>query len=183
MSKTAPVLGFTHDHFFLSNFFPCKVEFEGAVYPTTENAFQAAKFPVGLRARFQGCTAREAKKLGRASMPQEVLKEWDAGRKVWVMLEVNMAKFLVHKYLRDRLLGTGNARLVEANDHGDAYWGVCDGKGLNMLGRILMEIRTYIRASWRGTPPVRAELADIVDRLLYVATGLPSWPAISWTFP
>ena len=170
MSKTAPVLGFTHDHFFLSNFFPCKVEFEGAVYPTTENAFQAAKFPVGLRARFQGCTAREAKKLGRASMPQEVLKEWDAGRKVWVMLEVNMAKYLTHKDLRDRLLGTGNACLVESNDWGDVYWGMCGDRGLNMLGRILMEIREYIRSSWRGTPPVRAELASIVDQLLYVAT-------------
>jgi ribA/ribD-fused uncharacterized protein len=170
MDKDSSVLGFTHDHFFLSNFFPCKIEFEGAVYPTTENAFQAAKFPAGMRASFQGCTAREAKKLGRSSMPPETLKEWDAGRKVWVMLEVNMHKYLTHKDLRDRLLGTGNARLVEINNWGDIYWGICNGKGLNMLGRILMEIRTYIRASWRGTPPVRSELASIVDGLLYVAT-------------
>ena len=170
MDKDSSVLGFTHDHFFLSNFFPCKIEFEGAVYPTTENAFQAAKFPAGMRASFQGCTAREAKKLGRSSMPPETLKEWDAGRKVWVMLEVNMHKYLTHKDLRDRLLGTGNARLVEINNWGDIYWGICNGKGLNMLGRILMEIRKYIRASWRGTPPVRSELASIVDGLLYVAT-------------
>jgi N-glycosidase YbiA len=148
MGKDSSVLGFTHDHFFLSNFFPCKIEFEGSVYPTTENAFQAAKFPAGLRARFQDCTARSAKQLGRAPMPQESLKEWDAGRKVWVMLEVNMAKYL----------------------WGDTYWGICNDKGLNMLGRILMEIREYIRSFWRGTPPTRSELASIVDQLLYVAT-------------
>jgi Uncharacterized protein conserved in bacteria len=170
-TKAAPKLGFTHDRFFLSNFFPCKIAFEGAIYPTTENAFQAAKSPVGYRTRFEGCTAREAKRLGQAPMTLEALAAWDAGQKVWVMLEVNMFKFLDHKDLRDRLLGTGNARLVEVNDHGDAYWGVCDGEGLNMLGRILMEIRTYIRAVWRGTPPVRAELASMVDDLLYAATS------------
>lgn len=126
MGKTGSILGFTHDHFFLSNFFPCKIEFEGATYPTTENAFQAAKSP--------------------APMTPEALAYWDAGRKVWVMLEVNMSKYLTHKDLRDRLLHTGNARLVETNNWGDTYWGVCDGKGLNMLGRILMEIRTYIRS-------------------------------------
>ena len=170
MGKTGSILGFTHDHFFLSNFFPCKIEFEGATYPTTENAFQAAKSPVGYRTRFEGCTAREAKKLGRAPMTPEALAYWDAGRKVWVMLEVNMSKYLTHKDLRDRLLHTGNARLVETNNWGDTYWGVCDGKGLNMLGRILMEIRTYIRSFWRGDPPRREEMASIVDILLYVAT-------------
>ena len=170
MSYASPIFGFKHDHFFLSNFFPCEIEFEGAIYPSTENAFQAAKSPVGYRTRFEGCTAREAKRLGRAPMTPEALAAWDAGRKVWVMLEVNMAKYLAHKDLRDRLLATGNACLVESNDWGDIYWGMCEDKGLNMLGRILMEIRTYIRAVWRGTPPVRAKLASIVDDLLYVAS-------------
>ena len=171
MNKTPPVLGFTHDYFFLSNFFPCKIEFEGAIYPTTENAFQAAKSPVGYRTRFEVCTAREAKRLGWAPMTPESLAAWDAGQKVWVMLEVNMIKYLTHKDLGDRLLHTGNACLVETNDWGDIYWGICDGRGLNMLGRILMEIRTHIRAVWRGTPPVRAELASMVDDLLYAATS------------
>jgi len=35
---------------------------------------------------------------------------------------------------------------------------------------ILMEIRTYIRSVCRGTPPIRSELASIVDDLLYVVT-------------
>ena len=171
MSKTVSIIGFTHDYFFLSSSFPCKIEHEGAIYPSTENAFQAAKSPFGFRSRFQDCTSREAGRLGRtAPMTPKDLEEWDAGRKVWVMLEVNMAKFFAHKDLRDRLLGTGNARLVEANDHGDAYWGVCDGRGLNMLGRILMEIRTYIRSIWRGMPPTRPELARIVDILLHPGT-------------
>ena len=98
MGKTPPVLGFTHDRFFLSNSFPCEIEFEGAAYPAAENAFQAAKSPFGYRARFEGCTAREARRLGRSSpMTPESLAAWDAGRRVWVMVEVNMPKYLTHK--------------------------------------------------------------------------------------
>ena len=169
MSKTPAISGFTHDHFFLSNFFPCEIEYEGEIYPSTENAFQAAKSPFGFRARFQGCSPREARRLGRETpMPLRSLEVWDAGRRVEVMLEVNMSKFLSHKDLGDRLLGTGDALLEEANDWGDAYWGTVDGEGFNMLGRILMEIREYIRSSWKGNPPSRVEISLIVDRLLRV---------------
>lgn len=38
-----PIRSFTGRYGFLSNFYPCKVEFEGAVYPSVEHAFQAAK--------------------------------------------------------------------------------------------------------------------------------------------
>lgn len=42
------------------------------------------------------------------------------------------------------LLATGDADLVEGNDWGDRFWGVCDGAGANMLGRLLMELRTRL---------------------------------------
>jgi hypothetical protein len=44
------------------------------------------------------------------------------------------------------LLGTGDEELVE-NAPGDYYWGCgADGSGRNMLGRILMEVRSGLRA-------------------------------------
>ena len=56
------------------------------------------------------------------------------------------AKFRQHAALRELLLATGDAKLVEHTDR-DAYWGDGgDGTGRNMLGRILMAIRETLRA-------------------------------------
>ena len=40
-----------------------------------------------------------------------------------------------------KLINTGNAELVYGNIHRDTFWGIYGGKGENMLGKILMEIR------------------------------------------
>lgn len=37
------IKSFTGKYSFLSNFYPCKVLFEGVRYPSVEHAFQAAK--------------------------------------------------------------------------------------------------------------------------------------------
>lgn len=172
MKTPTAIRGFTHDYFFLSNFYPCSIYWEGDTYPSSENAFQASKFPqdippVDCRHRFKLCTPRKAKKLGREPMAPKALREWDAGRKLQMMLELNMIKFIAHKYLRDRLLNTGNAYLEETNDWGDTYWGVADGKGLNMLGHILMTVRAYIRSVQEPPAPreVKFPSADIIADL------------------
>lgn len=57
------------------------------------------------------------------------------------MREVVRAKFEQHPALLGLLLSTGDAEIVE-HTRNDAYWGDGgDGSGLNMLGRILMEVR------------------------------------------
>lgn len=43
------------------------------------------------------------------------------------------------------LKATGDTFIVHANDHYDTFWGVCDGRGRNMLGHILMQVREEIR--------------------------------------
>jgi len=60
---------------------------------------------------------------------------------------VVLAKFLGNGDLRDQLLATGDAELVEGNTWGDTYWGVDSrsGKGENMLGKILMETREFLK--------------------------------------
>lgn len=56
------------------------------------------------------------------------------------------AKFEQHASLRNELLATADATIVEHTTN-DAYWGDAgDGSGRNMLGIILMEIREEIRA-------------------------------------
>ena len=126
----------------LSNFEECNIEIEGKVYPTTEHAYQAFKTlneeeheKVRLAA-----TPGKAKRLGRKITLRE---DWE-DVKDEVMYHVNWLKFL-NPELRMKLLETGDQELVEGNDWGDTYWGVCKGKGKNRLGEILMEIRHRIR--------------------------------------
>lgn len=57
-----------------------------------------------------------------------------------IMYDLNIIKFS-NPYLRNLLLQTGDKYLEETNWWKDDYWGVCNGKGLNKLGRILMKIR------------------------------------------
>jgi predicted NAD-dependent protein-ADP-ribosyltransferase YbiA (DUF1768 family) len=50
------------------------------------------------------------------------------------------AKFTIPE-MKDKLMATGDAYLEETNTWDDVYWGVCNGVGKNMLGRMLMYIR------------------------------------------
>ena len=46
--------------------------------------------------------------------------------------------------LKEKLIATGDAELIEGNPWGDTFWGVCEGKGENHLGKILMKIRSEL---------------------------------------
>ncbi len=134
---------FTGKYRFLSNFYPCQIEFEGANYPSTEHAYQAAKTTVEqLRLSFMEpiVTAGEARKLGQRL---KVRDDWEQV-KVQVMLDVLREKFKQQKF-RQLLLATDDEELVEGNWWGDRFWGVCDGKGENLLGKLLMKVRAEIQ--------------------------------------
>jgi len=61
--------------------------------------------------------------------------------------------------LRAKLLATGNEELIEGNTWGDTFWGVCDGKGLNKLGQLLMVVRQMYRVI-EGNPQYEEALPD-----------------------
>ena len=132
------VKGFFGDFRFLSNFHVADVWFEGILYPSTEHAYQAAKtLDESVRREFLTLTCNKAKHKG-----QEIgLREnWDV-IKYDVMFSVVFDKFSRHKDLRDLLLATGDKYLEETNHWHDVYYGVCDGVGKNILGKILMKVR------------------------------------------
>ena len=61
------------------------------------------------------------------------------------MYEGLQRKFLSHQDLRDKLLATGEAKLIE-HTHRDSYWGDGgNGKGKNRLGILLMRLRASLR--------------------------------------
>lgn len=133
---------FQGEYRWLSNFAPVTVEMGGSVYPSVEHAYQAAKtVDVGERARIlEALTPGEAKRRGRYLT---LRTDWD-DVKVSIMKELLREKFCQALY-RMRLLATGEQEIVEGNHWGDTYWGKCNGKGLNMLGQLIMQVREELR--------------------------------------
>ncbi len=108
------------------------------VYPSTENAYQAAKTrDMELRIPFLTCSPGKAKRLGRKL---ELRSDWE-DVKIDVMYMVCKDKFQTHLSLRQKLKDTRGRYLIEGNNWGDTFWGVCDGEGRNELGKVLMKIR------------------------------------------
>jgi ribA/ribD-fused uncharacterized protein len=136
---------FAGEYAFLSNFHPLPaaiVEHGDIRYRTVEHAFQAAKtLDLDQRRRIAAINSpAEAKRAGRKVA---LRPGWDQIR-VWVMGELLSFKFGFPQ-LFDHLLATGDAELVEGNTWGDTFWGVCQGRGENVLGHLLMAIRLDLR--------------------------------------
>jgi hypothetical protein len=128
---------FDGDYRWLSNFWLCPIVKGDHVYPSTENAYQASKYPKSERQQFTTCSPAMAKKLGqRIDNP----KNWPT-EKLVVMRQVLEQKFRQGTFNATLLACTGVKEIIEGNTWGDVFWGVCDGVGENNLGRILMEIR------------------------------------------
>jgi N-glycosidase YbiA len=128
-----------------SNFAAYAITLDGEVWPTAEHYFQAQKFEDRAhRRRIRNAKSpMVAARLGR-DRKQKLRRDWESV-KVEVMRRAVRAKFQQHEDLRDLLLGTGEARIVEHTEN-DAYWGDGgDGSGKNMLGQILMEVRSELR--------------------------------------
>ena len=142
------IRGFRGKYYFLSNFSNYPVEYEGVFYPTSEHAFQAAKFN-NIEYRKQICNAStpgEAKGLGR-SRKFPVRKHWDDGLAIQAMSQIIANKFRNNPELKDLLLETGDAILVETNDWNDDVWGdstTTETAGRNQLGIILMTVRASL---------------------------------------
>ncbi len=128
-----------------SNFAPYSIELKGKRWPTSEHYFQAQKF------KYQEHQAQIRKanspmiaaRLGR-DRKKKLRRDWESVKDN-VMREAVLAKFTQHEELREILMGTGDAKLVEHTSN-DSYWGDGgDGSGRNMLGTILMEVRVKVR--------------------------------------
>lgn len=137
------VMRFDGKYFFLSNFYPAEVEFEGITYCTSENAFQASKsLDKKVRESFANYTPGKAKREGRAINP--LRGDWEKV-KVDIMRSILKIKFS-DPILRKKLLDTDGLFLMEGNTWGDLYWGTdLPGRGMNKLGNLLMEIREEIK--------------------------------------
>ena len=137
---------FSDDYRFLSNFWPCDVY----AWPTVEHAYQASKTQnLNERQLIMQCpTPGQAK---RAGQHVTLRPDWNKLR-IPIMIGLLRMKFgLVNPLLRELLLMTKDAELIEGNKWGDVYWGVSNGIGENNLGKLLMVVRKEIQVMLEGT--------------------------------
>lgn len=109
---------------------------------TVENAFQALKSdePQARRLIAEAPTPGQSKKMGKRVT---LRKDWEIV-KIGAMTELLVQKF-TQSPLKEMLLATGDAELIEGNTWGDKFWCVCDGEGQNNLGILLMKIREGLK--------------------------------------
>jgi ribA/ribD-fused uncharacterized protein len=124
-----------------SNFAAYPIVIHGKRWPTSEHFFQAQKFTDAKR-REQIRAAKSpmiAARMGR-DRSFKLRRDWDKAR-VAVMRAALRAKFEQHADLRELLLSTGDAEIVEHTESDDFWGDAGDGSGANMLGRLLMDLR------------------------------------------
>ena len=131
---------FRGEYGFLSNFYEVEVEYDGYTYRNSESAFQAQK-DVSRREEFTNLTATKSKWLGKRV---NLRKDWESV-KLGIMEEIVRNKFSQNPELKQKLIDTGDRLLIEGNDWRDTFWGICNGKGQNHLGKILMKIREELK--------------------------------------
>lgn len=143
---------FSDKYKYLSNFYPAMVKSEGITFPTVEHAYQASKSndPADWL-RISRVKATDAGYIKRYGRKIKLRKDWNM-IKLSIMRRFLKQKFENYDNLKNQLLSTGDAILVEGNYWHDNYWGDCrcekcsEIKGQNQLGKMLMKIRGDLSA-------------------------------------
>ena len=152
-----PIIAFTKVALpfgWLGNMAPYPVTYGGKTWRTTEALFQALRFEdesirESIRQKASPMAAKMIAKKHKASMVVEPMSSADLDN----MRLVLRLKLQAHPALRQQLLATGAARLVEdcsrrAKGSG-LFWGAARREGQwvgeNWLGRLWMEVRGSLR--------------------------------------
>lgn len=134
------------DYGWLSSFYHgAPFELQNDTWRTREHYFQAQKFH-GTKHENDIRRAKgpmEAARMGR-DRSKPLRKDWESV-KFSIMKEAILAQCQQHKVMRNKLLDTGDAALIEHTSN-DAIWGDGgNGKGQNLLGKAWMEVREILR--------------------------------------
>ena len=142
------------DYGFLSNFHKNIFIADGIKWQTSEHYYQYKKLkfvqslgdPVTdefIEEVINASTPKRAKQLGHRKV--EHIDEWDE-IKVLAMEDVLRMKFK-KKFLRQCLINTGDAILIEDNQYDNFLAAGRSDDGQNMLGKCLMKIRDELNLS------------------------------------
>jgi ribA/ribD-fused uncharacterized protein len=134
-----------------SNFSHHPIVVNGKAWPTTEHYFQAQKFAGTEHEEAVRLTAgpRAAAEMGRdRNLPLRA--DWELVKES-IMKDALMAKVDQYPKIKELLLSTEDAEIVEHSPK-DTYWADGgDGSGKNRLGVIWMEIRKELQDEKENT--------------------------------
>jgi len=127
------------------------IELDGVVYPTVEHAYQCKRY-TDKKIIDEILIARSPVKAWEISSRYKHLQieEFkDKEYKYETMKKLMKLKALQHEEVRKALLDSGSLQIVKrivTYPPGDGYWDIGeDGKGLNKIGQIWMEIREELK--------------------------------------
>lgn len=134
---------FSGDLEFLSNMYKIPIYFNESkynnfqpdfkVYPSSENLYQALKCKyIKDRELFQNVDPHKSKRIGKTI---EIRSDWDNVRLEAMKLAIDL-KFK-NIELAEKLIDLPDGKIIEFNNWGDRFFGICNGEGLDHLGKIL----------------------------------------------
>lgn len=146
--KMDEVIGFYPREFYpLDNFSSFKVEWNGHLYSSLEEAYQAASF-MGSDEELvekvkKSHSAHEAQQIAILNANKQ-RKDWDEV-KVEIMEELLRLKIEQNPYVKRKLLQTKDYTIVEDSPK-DSFWGWGPNRdGENQLGKLWMKLRDELK--------------------------------------
>lgn len=140
----------------LSNMQYVKIEYDGIIYPSIENFYQAMKYGKSavvfldhtpqrqhIRTYLSKLKPHESKKFSRE---HDMSNGRFEDNKFKIMLFALQQKFNQEPF-KTLLLNTGDCHIEEGNWWGDHFWGVDikTRQGENNLGKLIMQVRSELR--------------------------------------
>lgn len=144
---------FTPFHW-LGNMSPCKIIYNCEEWDSAEKLFQAMRFnDEVIRQKIRNETGIFKSNLLASSLAVNRVVEPMSSLDIENLRTVMELKFNQNKILQSRLLSTGNLNLVQFSRQSlnpeDLFWGMTiideQWTGMNIVGKILMEIRAKIK--------------------------------------
>eukprot|EP00800_Vazella_pourtalesii_P004272 TRINITY_DN145_c0_g1_i16.p1 TRINITY_DN145_c0_g1~~TRINITY_DN145_c0_g1_i16.p1 ORF type:complete len:857 (+),score=109.51 TRINITY_DN145_c0_g1_i16:42-2573(+) len=159
----------TDEYFGFTPYAQIAFNLEGTYWLTLEHYIQAMKF-VGHSSRIDA--------IKRMKIPQEIRgyvsdpenarlsdTNWN-NKKCEYMYHALFGKFSQNQNILNQLLRTENRFLIY-EDHNDSTWSIGnDGKGPNYLGRLLCNLRTYLRHNPKTRTPPTYRYSDLPENKL-----------------
>lgn len=146
--KMDEVIGFYPREFYpFDNFSSFKVEWNGYLFASVEEAYQAASF-MGIDEELvekikKSHSADEAQRIAYANRDKR-REDWD-DVKISIMEELLRLKIEQNPYVKKKLLQTGDYMIVEDSPKDD-FWGWGPNRnGQNNLGKLWMKLREELK--------------------------------------
>lgn len=141
-----PILFYPKEFYVFDNYSSFQVEYKGKLYPTSEHAYQAAKF---LDSHPE---IAEQIRLSRSAHDAQVIatthKSSRPGNrdehKLEIMKAILLCKVDQHEYVKRKLVASGDREIIEDSWRDSERWRWPHKDGKNKLGKLRMEIRSEI---------------------------------------